>query len=359
MDFRANLGVTGGWKEVEYGVGVRTNGGRANSDYVSTGAVNGTDFAIAMEQAWFRYVMDSRFGDWNFTFGRQMNSFAYDKYTQNFYDNDVRFDGMGVNWKQGSFGLNGAWYILGGRGFAANTNAAQGSTKTNTTYSESADSSAQQNLVSMFGIQPHITWKFRDNIETMLAIGYYGYNKADGLIFNNVHGVAAGTNGFTAANSAADAGTVAMGNSKQWQIYNTWSLPYSLNASIEYVINNKKPRFGSTAIEADGKAYSVAITYGAIKKAHDYKVGYTYGSKDLGAVNGIFTNNRWLPDNKGHMLTANYALADNFELGWKGYFLKEKSRKFGNTANAGVGQAVTSAQQQKSTIWELTAGVNF
>jgi len=52
--------------------------------------------------------------DFNLTVGRQMNVFAYDKKSENFFDNDVRLDGFGWQFKFGMFGLNLGQYVLGG-----------------------------------------------------------------------------------------------------------------------------------------------------------------------------------------------------------------------------------------------------
>ncbi len=347
--FRANVGVTGGWKDVEYGVGVRTQNA-ANNDWTAAGSAGaGRDFNVGFEQAWLRYGMGSQWGDFGFTFGRQMNVFAYEKFTQNLFDNDVRFDGASLAWNWGMFGVNAAYYVLGGR----TGTTFGGSTTVNTAATEASGAAgAQQSMVTATGVQPHISWKFRDNIETMFAVGYYNYNKTDGIagFANQAHGVNTAM-GFTAT---GDAGTVNMKNPRQWQFYNTWALPYNLTAQWEYVMNKAKPTYGATTVEVDSKAWTAGIAYGSIKKAHDFKVAYAYGEKDLGSVSNIVTNDRWTADNKGHLISATYALADNFELGWNGYFLKEKSKKA-----AATGLAVTTAQENKTNYWELTAGVMF
>lgn len=345
--FRANLGANGGWKSVEWGAGVRTGGaGSINSDYATV--TSGGDLAVGLEQAWFRYMLGSRFGDWNFTFGRQMNAFAYDSNTQLFFDNDVRFDGISMSWSWGSFGLNASHYVLG----AFTSGGAFGGTAGSSQHTSTASSNAQKDgghFVTLQGIQPHFSWKFRDDIDTMIGVGFYSWGKTEGIYTNAVHG--AGANGDTAS---GDAGSVTLANPSQMQIYNTWNLPYKFAFSWEYVKNKKAPKFGSTQVEAETKSLSLALNYGMIKRAHDFKIGYAYGSKDLGSVINTFANNRFLADNKGHIVSATYALADNFNLGWKGYFLKEKSRK-----NATTGVALTTTQEQKSNLWELTAGVSF
>jgi len=357
--FRANIGTTGGWKDVEYGVDIRTNGnaGAANSDWTAAGNNNsGADMNIGLDQGWFRYGMDSAYGDWGFTFGRQMNAFSYEKFTQNLFDNDDRFDGVSMGWKWGSFGLNAAWYVLGAR---TGTNFAGSNYVSTAATQVGGDANNQKSMVSLTGVQPHFSWKFRDNIETMFAVGYYMWNKTAGIaqFGNQAHGVNT-PYGFNAAIGTDDNGVINMDNPRQWQLYNTWSLPYNLSAQWEYVVNKQKPLYatavGGTQQEVDNTAWTIGLGYGSIKKAHDFKVGYAYGKKDLGAVINRFSSDRWVADNKGHLLSASYALADGFELGWKGYWLKEISKK-----NAATGVALTTTQENKLNMWEFTAGVNF
>jgi hypothetical protein len=357
--FRANIGVTGGWKDVEYGVGLRTGAGLANSDWVT--AASSLDYAIGVEQSWFRYGIGSGFGDWAFTFGRQMNPFAYDHFTQGFFDNDVRFDGIAAGWKWGSFGITASNYFLGGRSPTSNVASANGGSSI--TYTEATEKNGQTAYFpNMQGLQAYMNWKFKDTIETMLAVGVYNWNKIENLGFTNAnHGVNASA-GYTAGLTAGgqvtpDAGNVTFTGVHQTQIYNTWTLPYNLAFSWEYVKNKRTPKFGVQELQVDGIEYSLALMYGSIKKAHDFKVGYAYGSKDLGSVINAFTNNRWVADNKGHMLSGTYALADNFELGLKAYLLKESSQ-----VQAATGQQLTGAQttqRNKSDLLELTAGVSF
>ena len=84
---RANLGVSGGWENVEWGVGVRTTSA-ANNDWKAV--QNAGDHAAAFELAWFRYLKDFGALDINVTVGRQKNVFAYDETSQNFFDNDEK-----------------------------------------------------------------------------------------------------------------------------------------------------------------------------------------------------------------------------------------------------------------------------
>ena len=347
---RANIGATGGWKSVEWGVGLRTQPGAANTDYMSFNQ-GGTDYNFNLELAWMKYLAGTNFGDFGVTIGRQKNVFAYDMTSQNFFDNDVRFDGIGVSWNWGSFGMNLSNYFLEG----VSQGAAGASSYTYTAASQD-DQSTQSQLNTLVGVQPHFSWKFSDQVDTMFALGYFMVD--GGLSFTNSSaGVTNGTNGFVTPAGVTvpfQNGLVSMAAPRWTQFHNTWTLPYKLAFSWEYVINGNKPKFGTSFNETAGKAYSVALNYGAVKKAHDWKVGVVYGKKDLGSVISNFTGNRWLPNNKGWLLHGTYALADNFELGLKAYRLKNI-----DTINSTTGAQISTSQDVDTTINELTASVNF
>lgn len=354
----ANLGVTGGWENVEWGFGVRTNNAANDSHATFT---NNADTALGIEQAWFRYMKDFGSVDFNVTVGRQKNVFAYDMHSQQFFDNDVRWNGFGWQFKFGMFGLNAAQYVLGAKSQGANG----ASTKTQTDATDAA-AATQSHFNTLIGFQPHMTWKFTDEIETMFAVGYYLWN--DDSQQNRTGG---GYNSATlnTGTPAPNAGTAFnMHNPKQWQFLNTWTLPYSLNFTAEYVMN-KTVRYDRNTVagyagasggqepEADKSAFAATLQYGKVKKAHDWTIGYTYGSKGLASTINAYSNDQFLADNKGHVFNGSYALADNFTLGVKGYFLKEKAKKVATTGAAYAG--TTANQEQKTSTWELTAGVNF
>ncbi|NUM88781.1 MAG: hypothetical protein HUU37_06235 [Bdellovibrionales bacterium] len=345
---RANFGATGGWKNVEWGVGLRTTGS-ANSDYVAF-ANGSTDTALGFDQAWMRYVTGTSFGDFGFTFGRQMNVFAYDMTTQNFFDNDTRFDGFGFSWNWGSFGFNMAEYFF--QGYNRGTAGTASYTYTDSTQ---ADNSSSSYFSKMHGFQPHFSWKFSDEIDTKFAFGYYMVD-GDTNFTNSTAGATATINGFVTPSGtvAFQNGTVTMANPRWMQLYNSWKLPYKLGFSWEYVSNGRKPKFGTSAVEMNGKAYAAALTYGSIKKAQDWKVGFTYGKKDVGSVISNFSGGRWLPNNKGWVFNADYGLADNFNIGFKTYRLKNV-----DNINSTTGQALSTAQSVKTTINELVTSVSF
>jgi len=346
---RANLGATGGSGNVEYGTAIRT-GTTANTDYVNYNNAGG--LTIGLSEAWFKYSHDFGMVDVSAIFGRQKNVFVFDA-SQQLFDNDVNFDGFGWNFKMGSFGLNAAQYILGAH-TANGTVGASNYTKTDATE---ALVSGTRKMSVLYGFQPYMNWKFADEISAMFALGFYNWTNYDSAT-NRIHG---GYNSST-LNTSAATGTVPVHNPKQWQFYTAWDLPFNLGVNAEYIMNKKTQYLQSagntfsvqqSGNEADRNAYSVGINYGKVKKAHDWSVGYAYGSKGIASVINTFSNDKFLADNKGHTVMAKYALADNFNLGFKGLWLKEKANK------DDVGVGVTTAQSQKTTYWEVTAGVAF
>ena len=94
-----------------------------------------------------------------------------------------------------------------------------------------------------------------------------------------------------------------------------------------------------------------------MKKAHDFSVGYTYGTKGIAAVDNRYTYEKFGADRKGHIFNVGYAIADNFNIGWKGVFVKEKEKIDPTTGLAYAG--ANAKRETKTNYWELTAGVNF
>ncbi|RYG54329.1 hypothetical protein EON80_31835, partial [bacterium] len=283
--YRANLGVSGGWENVEWGVGVRTsNGSVANDDHVfANGASN---FGIGFEQAWFRYVREFGSLDFSVTAGRQKNVFAYDSVSQNLFDNDVRFDGLGWQFKFGMFSLNAAQYTLGST--AGSIAGANGSNVTRTDISDALPSG--QHLTYLFGIQPTMNWKFADDIEAMFGVGYYYWK--DSTNVNNIGGSNLVVPG-TVAGTVPPGGTYALGDPRQWQFTTAWTLPYSLSFNGEFVMNKKSDFAG---VELSRTAWSAGLTYGSLKKAHDFSVGYAYGNKGIASVINRYSHEKFQAD---------------------------------------------------------------
>lgn len=360
-DLRANLGATGGWEQVEWGMGLRTTAAR-NDDYVQV--QNAADRTIGLEQAWFRYLKD--FGSMNVavTLGRQKNVFAYDMGAQSLFDNDVRFDGFGWNFKFGMFGLNAAQYITGAKNQGGNGSSAY--TKTEATE---AVATSKSRFNTMMGLQPTMNWKFADEIEAMFAVGYYWW--ADESNTNTTGG---GYNSNTlngAANSKAAIapGTFNIHNPRQWQFLTSWTLPYNLAFTGELIMNKKSKAIynqgtlgaayaGQRTQPNVGKtAYALGLTYGKLRKAHDFMASYTYAKKGIASVIGAYANETFHPDNKGHIITVGYNIADNFTLGAAAYLMKEVEKLSTTTGVAYTGN--NAGQQQKTRYLELTAGVSF
>lgn len=363
---RANLGVSGGWENVEWGLGLRTGAAAAaNTDYQTLNS--NLDRGIALEQAWFRYVRDFGSLDMNLTIGRQMNVFAYDGWSQQLFDSDVRFDGFGWQFKFGMFGLNAAQYILGAKSQGANG----ASTHTKTDATE-ANPAAQSKFNTLFGFQPHMNWKFTDEIETMFAIGYYIWNDD-----SNTNRTGGGYNSSTLNGAGNSKAAIASQNfnihsPRQWQFLSTWTLPYKLSANIEYVMNKTQKYTtaslatytnGSNNVDVSRSAFSMGLKYGDVKKAHDWSVSYNYGSKGIASVIGAYSNNLILPDNKGHTINAAYAIADNFHIGAKWFSMTEKEKKLTTTGlpySTNAASVGTNAnQEQRTKYYELTTGVMF
>lgn len=340
QQLRANIGATGGWENVEWGAGLRTMNA-ANDDHVTL--QNNGDRNIGLEQAWFRYLRDFGSLDLAVTFGRQKNVLAYDNVSQNLFDNDVRWDGLGWQFKFGMFGINAAQYVLGSK---TNVTTSGASTITNNAAIEGT--SAQQRFNYLLAVQPHATWKFSDEIEAMFALGFYTWKDNSG------------TNAIP-VNGAATA--FRLENSQQWHVLTAWTLPYNLGFNFEWV-NNKKQKYDTRSVglvtpnpEASRTAWSAGLTYGSLKKANDFTVGYAYGTKGIASVDNRYTYEKFAADNKGHTINVGYALADNFHLGWKGLFLKEKEKIDPATGAAYAG--ANSKREGKTNYWELTAGVMF
>jgi hypothetical protein len=370
---RANIGATGGWENVEYGFGLRTGGGGTiNDDYVN--AQSGGDRAIGVDAAWFRYVRDFGSVDMGLTIGRQKNALAYDSAWETNYDNDVRWDGFGWNFKMGMFGFNASQYILG-------------STKNNTlnasnfSYSEAsqqgsipAASGATDNTAKfavVYAFQPTMTWKFSDEIEAMFAVGFAKWN-ATGFTNRTGAGVAAAR----LTNTAANGGSVpAIGQSamrvngmSQLDFLANVTLPYNLAFVFDYVKAGKASYNSesiagftpTTGTEVGTHALTLGLTYGKLKKAHDFTIGYAFTNKAIASQVGAFSNDKFAPDNKGSTVVAGYSLADNFHLGFKYMRLEEKERMDTITAQAIGAYGGTKANQKMiSKYWELTAGVAF
>lgn len=377
---RANLGVMGGWENVEYGFGVRTGGaGTINSDWGTV--TNGNDVAVGIDQAWFRYVRDFGGMDLAATVGRQKMALATDSAWQTHFDNDMRFDGFGWNFKFGMFGFNAAQYVIGASNQGGNTGA---STYTYTDATENI-ATTKSRFSMLWAFQPHMTWKFSDEIEAMFAVALYKWDTRGRT--NAIGG------GFTRS-SATNAGTIPavstgstfnMDNKQQLDLLMNVTLPFNLAFTANYVKGNNA-NFNEASVanytgatnasdvrrpEVSSTAWAAGLTYGKLRKAQDFTLGYSYGSKGIGSVITAYTNDQFPADMKGHTIVAGYSLADNFHLGFRWISLQEKERitTITNTHANGAGLPYgasaagvagrNSNQKNQSNYWELSAGVAF
>ena len=362
---RANLGVTGGWENVESGVGVRPTNA-ANDDYVNLSS--NADRTMGIEQAWFRYLHD--FGSLNLaaTIGRQKNVFLYDMDSQQLFDNDVRWDGFGWNFKAGMFGFNASQYILGARNRGTN-----GASTYTFTDSSQANAAATSKMYYMLGFQPYMNWKFSDDIDAMFAFGYYRWSDQQNTNTTN-GGYNTATLNTGSSPVPVGAGSFNIHNPSQWQVLANVTLPSNLTFTGEIVKNKTKKALynanflgstytgGSNQPQVSSTAWSLGLKYGKVRKAHDFSVGYAYGKKGIASVIGAYSNDRFLPDNKGHTFHAAYALADNFNIGGRMMMLKEVEVRNATTGYPGyatTASGAATAQNMKTNYWELNAGVSF
>ena len=380
-ELRANLGVTGGWEHVEYGFGLRTSKGAANDDYVTVG--NNLDKTIGLDQAWMRYVRDFGSLDLGVTVGRQKNALVYDQQWETLFSNNVRWDGFGWNLKFGMFGFNAAQYVLGSVQHAGAGASATTSTQNTSSYSvtDSSQNNPQttQRFQVLYAFQPHLNWKFSDEIEAMFAVSYYRwvYEGAQNAIGGNGL-VTTNGNGGTIPSLAYK--SYRMDGNNQWDFLLNLSLPMNFAFTGDLVKANKASYndrtvvggYTGSAIDVGSSAWTLGLTYGKLRKAQDFTIGYAYGTKGIGSVIDLYTNDKFAADQKGHTVVVGYSLADNFNLGIKWMNLKEKeaistsgTATTGGNAGSAYGPSaagvagVNANQRLTNNYWELTAGVAF
>jgi hypothetical protein len=361
---RASLGVHGGWEHVEYGIALRTTGSGANSDWASF--QNNGNAGVGFEQAYVRYLHDFGSVDLGVTVGRQMNALVTDKVWATLYDPTVRWDGFGWNVKFGQFGLNASQYVLGSH----KNNGGIGSTSTQGTSAYSFTESGQnstanhQSFSFQYAFQPYMNWKFADEIEALFALSYIKYVN-EGTVNTAAGADASGWNSGTIPAKAA--AKYKMDNNSQWDFLTTWSLPYSLNFTGEYLTANSVPYSNVSLTNYSGgwsaaptvtkAAWNLGLTYGKLKKAHDFTLGYAYGSKGIASMYTYLTSEIFPADNRGHHIMGAYNIADNFFVAAHALWIKEKERIDPST---GLAYSGNNAGQKLATRWYvLAAGVSF
>ena len=362
---RASLGATGGWDNIEWGMTVGTTG-NTNPPIGSGGATvlpnntfvtfnnntNGTqgDLPLGVREAWFRYGNDWGFGDLGFTIGRQAPAFRTGA-AETFIDNDVRFDGFAETWKWGSFGVNFSQYILGG----TDSNASGASAVTSTPSTRDAAGTIES-IAVLYSWQLVFDWRFTDDIAADFWAGYHLWSNTVGAQYQNdvPNGNSGGINGA--------ASLVGLENSRHWQFGMGWMFPYTIGVDFEIIINNDHEYGAPAAIggikapntnKLAGTAWSAGITFGELKKAQDFMIGYTYSDKGLGSIANAFTNENSPAGFNGHTIDLAYNVANNFHIGGQVRFLDEKDAK-NNTGVAATGNA-----KMDRNYWNVMAGVQF
>ena len=210
----------------------------------------------------------------------------------------------------------------------------------------------------MYGFQPYMNWRFTDEIDAFLGIGYYSWNNLSNATGNTGNG---GFDDTTYNSNATAASTLAIGSLHQWQFTANVNLPYSLAFGGEYV-TNQAGNYVKSGVQGakvgDNSAYAAGLSYGKVKKAHDWSLSYYYASKGIDSVLSSYSNVLFPADNKGHIIEAKYNLADNFHIGAEFLMLKAKSNMNG-AGTLYTASGTSNAQQEKSSYWEVNAGVAF
>lgn len=342
---RGDLNASSKSDSLDWGVGVRTLSS-ATSEWVSF--QNNGNLAIGLENAYVRPHTELLGGEGSVTIGRARTVFLYDSLAQGFFDKDNRFDGLGWSWKMGDYGLNVSQYALGAR----NSGTWGATTYTETDATKNA-ANTQGGFGTLYSFQPHAKFKFSDEMDAMVAVGYHMWQGTGGAYTNAVHGGTAGT--------AGNVNPVIMDNARQLQFLTEWNLPMKLRFVGEYV-RNKKVNYGirgaggDTGREAKRDMFALSLAYGKPKKMGEWSLSYSYVEKGIASVINTFTNGNMPADNTGHLVDAKYMLADGLTLGAKMELYREKSKL------AGDGLAVASPNQNRKQTqdrFEFTAAAAF
>jgi hypothetical protein len=237
----------------------------------------------------------------------------------------------------------------------------------------------------LYAFQPHMNWKFSDEIEAMFAVSYYRwvYEGATNAIGGNT--VTQFNANSTGTVPVVPYGSYRMDGNSQWDFLLNLSLPMNFAFTGDFVKANKASYtalsvagYAGPSVDVGSSAWTLGLTYGKLRKAQDFMIGYAYGTKGIGSVIDGYTNDKFAADQKGHTVILGYSLADNFNLGFKWMNLSEKERisttgtattagGAGSTYNtnsvagtAAVNTAGTNSNQKLQTsYYELTAGVAF
>jgi hypothetical protein len=361
-EYRASIGVSEKGESVDWGMDLRTQPAASTTSGPTTEWVSNTgnqDLTIRLSQAYGRYRWNTWETDMAATFGRAKTVLLYDNLSQQLFDNDVRWDGLGWTFKQGNFGLNAVQYVLGAtsQGASGQTSAMNGGGASAYSYSEYSQAGAetQSHFAILYAFQPYLQVKLADDITSIFAIGYLTWtgtqvNSTSGFYNNGVHG---GSGNSTANTAVGDVSPVVMDNAIQWQFFSDTSLPHNLRFVAEYIRNKKTfyglrtaPTSGNNLVEANRAAWALSLFWGKPKKAGEYGLGYTYGDKGIASVVNTFTNGDVAADTRSHFFDAKYMVADNFAVQLKAQFHKEKAHLGGD------GQPLASPNEKRNQTQE-------
>lgn len=320
-ELRAGTGLIHTGEGPEWGFAVRTQNG-ASSEWIT--AQSAIDRTLGLELAYFKLTRDLLGGEISLSAGRQKPPFLFDAVAQAFLDTDVRFDGLGWNWKRGDLSVALSQYVIGAKSLGV-----VGASTFNESDAAQADPNTRSGFGWLFGMQPSFKHKFNDETDAQFALGYFtwsstGASSTSGFFTNAIHGGQAG--------SVGNVDPVVLDNSRQWQFYTAWNLPWKLRATGEYV-RNKKIRYGTriapTSKEADNTAYSASISWNKVKKG-EFAATYYYTHRGIASAIAAFGEGDIVPDMAGHSAYVSYGVADSMSVTFRYWTAKELGKVGGD-----------------------------
>ena len=276
IQVRAALGVSGSWEKVAWGAQIRTQGDGLNSYWTDVGA---DDHPVGISEAWFRYStgMGEMSGSAAVTLGRHKPIFHAGK-GQLVLDSDVRLDGLGLNLAFGELGINISHYFLSA-----------------TEETEGDDKTLSREF--FLTVQPSFKWRLGNDTMAKLSVGFHRVRVLTDIP-NNIDE-----------------------KTNYWQGLLALHFPNMIKVEGEYLKNS------TIELEDDDDksdvSYSGTISYGSIKKAHDFIIAGMYQKKGENAALTDFTYSKWAPGNKGFGVGLKYALAKGLHLKAKYLSLEE------------------------------------
>ena len=288
----ASLGVGKEGEKVSWGVELNTqgDGGNIKTSWTPTGL---SDVEVAVSAAWFRYstgMMDSMDGTASLTVGRQSPIFRTGK-GQLFLDKNITLDGLGLSFSFGNFAVDVSHYFLTG-------------------FSDSVGDEDVLKRQYLFSLQGKLNFRLGNDAMLHAAAGYH-------RLSNNLD-----PDDIPIFSIGANAGK----DPHFLQGLAKFKLPNMLYAEFEYIKNGSLEDDAEADEDNDNDedvAYSAAVSYGKIEKAHDFVIGAMYQKKGAKSVIEDFTYNKWSVGRKGFGVGIKYALAKGLHLKGKYFSLEE------------------------------------